>query len=106
MKETDSLGVGMGQQEPYLIIAPLRPVIWWVVHEYGRDYRRWEGVGGGKEKQEEGMKEEGREGGNLGPREEKLRPHLSLQVCSQPHLRCAQLQGPAGQVGLRPTWEG
>ena len=38
----------MGQQEPYLIIAPLRPVIWWVVHEYGRDYRRWEGGLGGR----------------------------------------------------------
>lgn len=43
VKETDSLGVGMEQQEPYLLIAPLRPVIWWVVHEYG------ETRGGGKE---------------------------------------------------------
>lgn len=63
--------------------------------------------GRGGEKEEEGMKEGGRkEGGPLGPREERLRPHLSLQVCRQPHLRCAQLQGPAGQVGLSPTWEG
>lgn len=49
--------------------------------------------GRGGEKEEEGMKEGGRKEGGAPGREERLRPHLSLQVCRQPHLRCAQLQG-------------
>lgn len=64
-----------------------------------------EGREGGRELKDgrrEGV-EGWREGGSLGPGEEILRPHLSLQVCSQPHLRCAQLQGPAGQVGQNPA---
>ena len=53
------------------------------------------------------MKEEGgEEGGPLGPREETLRPHLFAQVCSRPHLWRAQLQDPAGQVGLSPPGKG
>lgn len=31
---------------------------------------------------------------------------MSLQVCSQPHLWCAQLQGSAGQVGWVPSLGG
>lgn len=44
-------------------------------------------------------------GSEAGPRQ-KLRLHLCPQVCSQPHLWCAQLQGPAGQVGWAQPGEG
>lgn len=53
----------------------------------GRRKERWEGRGGGLA-------------------DTPLSLSVSLQICSQPHLRCAQLQGSAGQVGQGPSLGG
>lgn len=59
-----------------------------------------------KERRSKGEREGGwRQRGSMGPGEERLRLHLSLQVCRQPHLGSAQLQDHAGQVGLGAACE-
>lgn len=63
-----------------------------------------------KGREEEVRKEEGkvreRKGRGWGVCDGLLGLSMSLQVCSQPHLWCAQLQGSAGQVGRVPSLGG